>query len=128
MQAVGASTLLETSCICKLPFAHWKLLAYVIQCTICNPSHVWQCCLYIGLYIYSEKIGWRGFHKESIHANKRRWKIVNFLYPMLMVLLLLYTYMYEILACEWKLNIATDSKVCFRCICIFVCMSVSMVF
>ncbi|XP_059159541.1 uncharacterized protein LOC131943429 isoform X2 [Physella acuta] len=56
-------------------------------------------------------IGWRGFHKESIHANKRRWKIVNFLYPMLMVLLLLYTYMYEILACEWKLNIATDSKV-----------------
>ncbi|KAH9509401.1 hypothetical protein Btru_045800 [Bulinus truncatus] len=62
---------------------------------------------YWGLLLF---IGWRGFHKESIHANKRRWKCINFVYPAFMSLLLLYTYMYEILACEWKLDITTDSK------------------
>ncbi|XP_013067519.2 uncharacterized protein LOC106055683 isoform X2 [Biomphalaria glabrata] len=62
---------------------------------------------YWGLLLF---IGWRGFHRESIDASKRRWRCINFMYPAVIVLLLLYTYMYEILACEWKLDIKTDSK------------------
>ncbi|CAL1533181.1 unnamed protein product [Lymnaea stagnalis] len=63
---------------------------------------------YWGLLLF---IGWRGFHKESMNSSRLVWRCINFLYPTFMILLLLYTYMYEILACEWKLNITTDSKI-----------------
>ncbi|CAG5125668.1 unnamed protein product [Candidula unifasciata] len=53
-------------------------------------------------------IGWRGFNKESVYFHMYRWRILNIIYPSVITLLLFYTYMYEILACEWKLNLDNE--------------------
>ena len=38
-------------------------------------------------------------------------KALNLIYPIFIMLLLLYTYMYEMIACEWKLDIIKDTIV-----------------
>ncbi|XP_046577481.1 uncharacterized protein LOC124285315 [Haliotis rubra] len=55
-------------------------------------------------------IGWRGFGRESINSGGRRWKVLNVVYPVLIILLLLYTYIYEMVACEWKLDVKKDTQ------------------
>ncbi|XP_071085706.1 uncharacterized protein [Haliotis cracherodii] len=55
-------------------------------------------------------IGWRGFGRESINSGGRRWKVLNMVYPVLIILLLLYTYIYEMVACEWKLDVKKDTQ------------------
>ncbi|KAK3761439.1 hypothetical protein RRG08_001347, partial [Elysia crispata] len=54
-------------------------------------------------------IGWRGFNRESIFAQGVRWRFLNALYTTMVMLLLVYSYSYEVLACEWKLDIKTDT-------------------
>ncbi|XP_025078975.1 uncharacterized protein LOC112555045 isoform X2 [Pomacea canaliculata] len=63
---------------------------------------------YWGLLIF---IGWRVFRHDVASARHLGIHIFNFLYPCLLILLLLYTYMYEVVACEWKLNITKDTKI-----------------
>lgn len=59
------------------------------------------------------QIGWRGFGRESVNSGSRRWQILNILYLILIVGLLMYTYVYEIFACQWKLDIHKDTRVRF---------------
>lgn len=54
-------------------------------------------------------IGWRGFNRESIFAQGFRWRFLNFLYTSIVMSLLIYTYSYEVLTCEWKLDMKTDT-------------------
>ncbi|XP_041358803.1 uncharacterized protein LOC121375421 [Gigantopelta aegis] len=56
-------------------------------------------------------IGWRGFGKERVYSGSLHWRIVNVVYPSVIVLLLIYTYIYEMVACEWKLNLKKDTLV-----------------
>lgn len=60
------------------------------------------------------QIGWRGLHKESVYVHMHRWRILNVVYPTVIILLLFYTYMYEILACEWKLNLDNEVRLCCK--------------
>ncbi|XP_033760317.1 uncharacterized protein LOC117342308 isoform X1 [Pecten maximus] len=55
-------------------------------------------------------IGWRGFGRESINSGHRGWFYLNIFYPVFIVILLLYTYVYEVVACQWKLNIHKDTQ------------------
>ncbi|OWF55327.1 uncharacterized protein LOC110461386 [Mizuhopecten yessoensis] len=55
-------------------------------------------------------IGWRGFGRESVNSGHRGWFYLNILYPVFIVILLLYTYVYEVVACQWKLNIHKDTQ------------------
>lgn len=56
-------------------------------------------------------IGWRGFGRESVNSGRMRWTILNIVYPVFIVCLLLYTYIYEIVACQWKLDLHKDTQV-----------------
>ncbi|KAK7090265.1 uncharacterized protein [Littorina saxatilis] len=60
---------------------------------------------YWGLLMF---IGWRTFRHDVIAPKSWRLRLLNFVYPVMIVLLLLYTYMYEMIACEWKLDIKKD--------------------
>ena len=57
------------------------------------------------------QIGWRVFRHDIITPRSWKLRVLNIVYPLLIILLLLYTYMYEIFACEWKLNIEKDTLV-----------------
>ncbi|KAJ8313462.1 hypothetical protein KUTeg_008985 [Tegillarca granosa] len=57
------------------------------------------------------KIGWRGFGRESVNYGNFGWSCLNFVYPLFVVSLLLYTYVYEIVACQWKLNVQKDTQI-----------------
>lgn len=41
-------------------------------------------------------------------------RLFNILYPLLILLLLFFNYVYEIIVCEGKLNVVTDTRVRFR--------------
>ncbi|XP_062566050.1 uncharacterized protein LOC134228416 isoform X1 [Saccostrea cucullata] len=56
-------------------------------------------------------IGWRGFGRESVNFGSKRWSVLNVVYPVCVVCLLLYTYVYEIVACQWKLDLHKDTQV-----------------
>ncbi|XP_056005293.1 uncharacterized protein LOC125659305 isoform X2 [Ostrea edulis] len=56
-------------------------------------------------------IGWRGFGRESVHFTSKRLTVLNVVYPIFVVCLLLYTYVYEIVACQWKLDLHKDTQV-----------------
>ena len=68
-------------------------------------------CSHVVLYIYLFQIGWRGFGREYINSSSWGWQLLNTLYPIFIVLMLFYTYIYEIIACQWKLNIQKDTQV-----------------
>lgn len=55
-------------------------------------------------------ISWRGFGREYINSGSWGWQILNTLYPIFITLMLFYTYIYEIIACQWKLNIQKDTQ------------------
>ncbi|XP_076435332.1 uncharacterized protein LOC143275244 [Babylonia areolata] len=63
---------------------------------------------YWGLLMF---VGWRVFRHDVITPRSWWLRVLNVVYPVLVVLLLLYTYMYEMIACEWKLNVVKDTKV-----------------
>ncbi|KAL8612343.1 hypothetical protein ACOMHN_020162 [Nucella lapillus] len=56
-------------------------------------------------------IGWRVFRHDVINPRSWQLRTLNFLYPVLIILLLLYTYTYEMIACEWKLNVVQDTEI-----------------
>ncbi|XP_064615517.1 uncharacterized protein LOC135479555 isoform X2 [Liolophura sinensis] len=56
-------------------------------------------------------IGWRGFGKESINAGSCGRQVLNTVYPVCIVVVLMYTYIYEIVACQWKLDVKRDTQV-----------------
>lgn len=53
-------------------------------------------------------IGWRGFGRESVNSGSKGWSVLNTIYPVFVVCLLWYVYIYEIVACQWRLNINKD--------------------
>jgi len=59
------------------------------------------------------QIGWRGFGREYVNNGSLGWKVLNTMYPVFIVMLLFYTYGYEIIACQWKLNVEIDTQVRF---------------
>ncbi|XP_050413714.2 uncharacterized protein LOC126828156 isoform X1 [Patella vulgata] len=56
-------------------------------------------------------IGWRGFGTETVNSGSLFWRTLNLIYPSLIVLLLIYTYIYEMVACQWKLNVQKDTRI-----------------
>lgn len=54
-------------------------------------------------------IGWRGFGRESVNSGHKGWYTLNIIYPLFIVCLLWYVYVYEIVACQWKLNLKKDT-------------------
>lgn len=46
-----------------------------------------------------------------MNSGRMGWTILNIVYPMFIVCLLLYTYIYEIVACQWKLDLHKDTQV-----------------
>lgn len=59
-------------------------------------------------YILLCFIGWRPFYKEHYYRTPTGCKIVNFIYPLVIILLLFYSYIYDIVTCQGKLNVAID--------------------
>ena len=59
---------------------------------------------------YLLQIGWKPFGKDSSGNGCGR-KLINILYVLLIISLVLYTYVYDIMACQWKLDLKTDTKV-----------------
>lgn len=55
-------------------------------------------------------IGWRGFGREYVNSGSLGWKFLNTVYPITIILMLFYTYGYEIMACQWKLNVEKDTQ------------------
>lgn len=55
-------------------------------------------------------IGWRGFGREYVNSGSLGWKFLNTVYPIIIILMLFYTYGYEIMACQWKLNVEKDTQ------------------
>ncbi|KAL3847968.1 hypothetical protein ACJMK2_018856 [Sinanodonta woodiana] len=56
-------------------------------------------------------IGWRGFGKETVNNTSCGWQVLNLIYPLFITLLLIYTYIYEIVACQWKLDVRKDTQI-----------------
>ena len=50
-----------------------------------------------------------------MNSGALRWTILNIIYPVLIICLLLYTYVYEIVACQWKLDLHKDTQVSKAC-------------
>ncbi|ESO86344.1 hypothetical protein LOTGIDRAFT_235407 [Lottia gigantea] len=46
-----------------------------------------------------------------VNSGRRSWRLLNIVYPSIIVLLLIYTYIYEMVACQWKLNVQVDTHV-----------------
>jgi len=56
-------------------------------------------------------IGWRPFALDSVRRSSILIRILNIIYPLFIFTLLLFNYIYEILVCQGKLNVATDTKI-----------------
>ncbi|XP_078694046.1 uncharacterized protein LOC144923417 isoform X2 [Branchiostoma floridae x Branchiostoma belcheri] len=54
-------------------------------------------------------IGWRALGRESISYNLG-WKVLNVLYTIFILFLLIFSYIFQILVCQGRLNIHTDVK------------------
>ncbi|UJR23617.1 hypothetical protein I4U23_026603 [Adineta vaga] len=55
-------------------------------------------------------IGWRPFGADSSKRSSILMKIFNIIYPIFILILLLFNYTYEIIVCQGKLNVVTDTK------------------
>ena len=64
--------------------------------------------------MFSFQIGWRPFGADSLKRSSIFLRIINILYPILILILLLFNYTYEIIICQGKLNVVTDTQVCRR--------------
>ncbi|CAF0848737.1 unnamed protein product [Brachionus calyciflorus] len=54
-------------------------------------------------------IGWRPFYKEHYYKTPFLIRILNFVYPVMIISLLFYSYAFDIQTCQAKLNLATDT-------------------
>lgn len=59
-----------------------------------------------------------------MNSGRMRWTILNIVYPVFIVCLLLYTYIYEIVACQWKLDLHKDTQVKELILCVELAMDV----
>ena len=57
------------------------------------------------------QIGWRPFGADSWSRSSILFRLINIVYPMCIFLLLLFNYAYEVISCQGKLNVVTDTKV-----------------
>ena len=57
------------------------------------------------------QIGWRPFGADSWSHSSLLLRIINIVYPICILLLLLFNYAYEIIICQGKLNVITDTQV-----------------
>ncbi|CAF3427103.1 unnamed protein product [Rotaria sp. Silwood1] len=55
-------------------------------------------------------IGWRPFGVDSLRRSSILMRIFNIIYPLFILILLLFNYTYEIVVCQGKLNVVTDTK------------------
>ena len=55
-------------------------------------------------------IGWRPFYKEYYYRTPWYVKVINFLYPIIIVSLLVYSYAYDLITCQGRLNVAYDTQ------------------
>ncbi|CAF3176894.1 unnamed protein product [Rotaria socialis] len=55
-------------------------------------------------------IGWRPFGADSLKRSSILLRIFNIIYPIFILILLLFNYTYEIIVCQGKLNVVTDTK------------------
>ncbi|CAF0822469.1 unnamed protein product [Rotaria sordida] len=55
-------------------------------------------------------IGWRPFGADSLKRSSILMRILNIIYPLFILILLLFNYTYEIIVCQGKLNVVTDTK------------------
>ncbi|CAF1040012.1 unnamed protein product [Rotaria sp. Silwood1] len=55
-------------------------------------------------------IGWRPFGVDSLRRSSILMRIFNIIYPLFILILLLFNYTYEIIVCQGKLNVVTDTK------------------
>ncbi|CAF4036239.1 unnamed protein product, partial [Rotaria magnacalcarata] len=55
-------------------------------------------------------IGWRPFGADSWQRSSVFFRIINTIYPIFILLLLLFNYTYEIIICQGKLNVRTDTQ------------------
>ncbi|CAF1577882.1 unnamed protein product [Adineta ricciae] len=55
-------------------------------------------------------IGWRPIGVDSFKRSSILLKILNIIYPIFILILLLFNYVYEIIVCQGKLNVVTDTK------------------
>lgn len=53
-------------------------------------------------------IGWRPFYKECFYRTPIYVTILNIIYPLLIIAFLFYSYVYDIIICQGKLNVVTD--------------------
>ena len=65
----------------------------------------------IFLKIFFLKIGWRPFYKEYSYRMPIVYKLINIVYPILIISLLLYSYGYDAVTCQGKLNPMLDTVV-----------------
>ena len=65
--------------------------------------------------ILSLKIGWRPFGADSLKRSPTLMHLFNIIYPLFILILLLFNYVYEIIVCQGKLNVVTDTKVKLTC-------------
>lgn len=56
-------------------------------------------------------IGWRPFWKERYYKTPCLGTFVNIVYPLIIIILLLYSYFYDTLTCQYKLNVVTDTQI-----------------
>ena len=54
-------------------------------------------------------MGWRPAGKDSINSHSLSWRILNFIFTFCIIGLQSYTYAYQVIACEGKLVIGTDT-------------------
>ncbi|CAF0757967.1 unnamed protein product [Adineta steineri] len=55
-------------------------------------------------------IGWRPFGVDSLKRSSIFLRLINIIYPILILMLLLFNYTYEIIICQGKLNVITDTQ------------------
>lgn len=55
-------------------------------------------------------IGWRPFGTDRWGHSPLYLRIINIIYPIFILMLLLFNYTYEIIVCQGKLNVITDTK------------------
>ena len=59
------------------------------------------------------QIGWRPFGADNLKRPSVYLRTLNIVYPILIFILLLFNYVYEVLICPGELNIITDTQVSF---------------
>jgi hypothetical protein len=90
-----------------------KQILHPFRKLLCLVSHFIYKIMKIVLFAFLQ-IGWRPFGVDSLKRSSIFLRIINIIYPILILILLLFNYTYEIIICQGKLNVITDTQVCFH--------------